>query len=311
MSSSIPPLPPNYRLHDGYPAVADYLHLRAASGLTPKTKAQATVVAQGSWYGCYVTFEDESSGTSTPVGMGRIIGDGGWYFHIADMAVLPDHQRKGLGDIILKTLLAKIRSEAPEGKPYVNLLADPPGRKLYAKNGFVESAPKELGMMMVMDRGIKVDALLLGPIPPPAIQCSFDCLNNIMGHSVISPAIFYWGTPVVLATTVNEDGTPNIAPISSAWWLGNRAVLGLGRSSQTIANIIRTRQCVLNLPGDDMVQCVNALARTTGAKDVPASKTPRGYRDEKDKFGIAGLTPESSHLVQPPRISGMPGSDGS
>ncbi|PKX89271.1 GNAT family N-acetyltransferase [Aspergillus novofumigatus IBT 16806] len=152
MSSSIPPLPPNYRLHDGYPAVSDYLHLRAASGLTPKTKAQATAVAQGSWYGCYVTFEDESSGTSTPVGMGRIIGDGGWYFHIADMAVLPDHQRKGLGDIILKTLLAKIRSEAPEGKPYVNLLADPPGRKLYAKNGFVESAPKELGMMMVMDR---------------------------------------------------------------------------------------------------------------------------------------------------------------
>lgn len=132
-----------------------------------------------------------------------------------------------------------------------------------------------------------------------------------MGHSVISPAIVYWGTPVVLATTVNEDGTPNITPISSAWWLGNRAVLGLGRSSQTIANIIRTRQCVLNLPGDDMVQCVNALARTTGAKDVPASKTPRGYRDEKDKFGIAGLTPESSHLVQPPRISGMPGSDGS
>ncbi|GFF42656.1 hypothetical protein IFM51744_05215 [Aspergillus udagawae] len=153
MSSSIPPLPPNYRLHDGYPAVADYLHLRAASGLTPKTKAQATPVPQGSWYGCYVTFEDESSGTSTPVAMGRIIGDGGWYFHIADMAVLPDHQRKGLGDIILKTLLAKIRSEAPEGKPYVNLLADAPGRRLYAKNGFVESAPKELGMMMVMERG--------------------------------------------------------------------------------------------------------------------------------------------------------------
>jgi hypothetical protein len=58
-----------------------------------------------------------------------------------------------LGDIILKTLLAKIRGEAPEGKPYVNLLADAPGRKLYAKNGFVESAPKELGMMMVMERG--------------------------------------------------------------------------------------------------------------------------------------------------------------
>ncbi|GFG27708.1 uncharacterized protein YdfE [Aspergillus udagawae] len=127
-----------------------------------------------------------------------------------------------------------------------------------------------------------------------------------MGHSVISPAIFYWGTPVVLVTTVNEDGTPNIAPISSAWWLGNRAVIGLGRSSQTTANIIRTRQCVLNLPSDDMVQCVNALARTTGTKNVPAGKVQRGYRYEKDKFAIAGLTPASSDLVQPPRIQECP-----
>ena len=52
---------------------------------------------------------------STPVGMGRIIGDGGWYFYIADMAVLPDHQLKGLEDVILKTLLARIRREAPRG----------------------------------------------------------------------------------------------------------------------------------------------------------------------------------------------------
>ncbi|WP_370260313.1 hypothetical protein [Cryobacterium sp. TMT3-29-2] len=29
--------------------------------------------------------------------MGRIIGDGGWYFHIADMATLPEFQGRGLG----------------------------------------------------------------------------------------------------------------------------------------------------------------------------------------------------------------------
>jgi len=33
--------------------------------------------------------------------MGRVIGDGGWYFHIVDMAVLPEHQRRGLGDAVL------------------------------------------------------------------------------------------------------------------------------------------------------------------------------------------------------------------
>jgi GNAT superfamily N-acetyltransferase len=71
--------------------------------------------------------------------MGRVIGDGGWYFHIADMAVLPDHQRKGLGDHILGALLDKIYREAPP-KPYINLIADPPGKKLYARHGFTETA---------------------------------------------------------------------------------------------------------------------------------------------------------------------------
>jgi len=37
-------------------------------------------------------------------------------------------------------------------------------------------------------------------------------------HRTIHPSILYVGTPVVLIGTVNEDGTPNLAPISSAWW---------------------------------------------------------------------------------------------
>ncbi|KAL2856468.1 hypothetical protein BJY01DRAFT_179284 [Aspergillus pseudoustus] len=150
-----PPLPPNYNLHAGYPPLDSYLHLRAASGLTPKTPAQGAAIPTGSWYGCYISFSDPgSTESSTPVAMGRIISDGGWYFHIADMAVLPAHQRQGLGDIVLKELLRYIKENAPEGEPYVNLLADPPGRRLYDKNGFVESAPVSTGMVF---RGKRVD----------------------------------------------------------------------------------------------------------------------------------------------------------
>ncbi|KAL3469000.1 hypothetical protein BJX99DRAFT_252331 [Aspergillus californicus] len=140
-------LPQNYTLLDGYPSVPDYLHLRAASGLTPKNPAQATAVVNGSWYGCYITHTDPDTQTVTSVAMGRIISDGGWYFHIADMAVLPDHQRRGLGDIVLKRLLEYIKANAPEGKPYINLLADAPGRRLYFKNDFVDSAPTSTGMV--------------------------------------------------------------------------------------------------------------------------------------------------------------------
>lgn len=51
-------------------------------------------------------------------------------------------------------------------------------------------------------------------------------------HVTIEPSILYFGTPVVLITTLNEDGTANISPMSSAWALGRTVVLGLGASGQ-------------------------------------------------------------------------------
>lgn len=74
MASPRVDLPGGYILLEGYPSVPDYLGLRSISGLSPKTPSQAAAVATGSWYGCYITFKDDPR----PVGMGRIIGDGGW-----------------------------------------------------------------------------------------------------------------------------------------------------------------------------------------------------------------------------------------
>ena len=82
--------------------------------------------------------------TGELVGMGRVIGDGGWYFHVADMCVSPEHQRRGIGDAVLTRLIDGILAAAP-GDPYITLLADPPGRALYRRHGFVESAPDSLG----------------------------------------------------------------------------------------------------------------------------------------------------------------------
>ncbi|KAK0708421.1 putative GNAT family acetyltransferase [Lasiosphaeris hirsuta] len=142
-----PSLPSGYAFHSGtLPSVPEYRHLRAASGLTPMTEAQSVAVPKGTWFGCHITSD---SNENQAVAMGRIISDGAWYFVVADMAVLPEHQRKGLGDAILKHMLAYIKENAPEGEPYVTLSADPPGRRLYLRNGFVESAPKEVGMMLL------------------------------------------------------------------------------------------------------------------------------------------------------------------
>ena len=125
-------------------------------------------------------------------------------------------------------------------------------------------------------------------------------------HQSIDPAILYFGTPVVLVSSLNEDGSANLAPMSSAWWLGRSCLLGFGARSQTPANILRQRECVLNLPSVDQVGAVNRLARTTGSSPVPPHKVAMGYRHERDKFAVAGLTPVLSDCVGPPRVAECP-----
>jgi flavin reductase (DIM6/NTAB) family NADH-FMN oxidoreductase RutF len=127
-----------------------------------------------------------------------------------------------------------------------------------------------------------------------------------MKHVRTEPSILYFGTPVVLIGTTNEDGSANIAPISSAFWLGWRCVLGLDASSKTTENLLRTKECVLNLPSVNEVEAVDRLARTTGSSPVPAAKLARGYRHEPKKFETAGLTPAPSEIVSAPRAQECP-----
>jgi flavin reductase (DIM6/NTAB) family NADH-FMN oxidoreductase RutF len=125
-------------------------------------------------------------------------------------------------------------------------------------------------------------------------------------HTVIDPAILYFGTPVVLVSSSNPDGSPNLAPMSSAWWLGKSCMLGFGARSHTPANILRTGECVLNLPSVHQVAAVNRLARTTGSDPVPPHKQAMGYRHVRDKFDAAELTMLESDIVTPPRVKECP-----
>jgi flavin reductase (DIM6/NTAB) family NADH-FMN oxidoreductase RutF len=125
-------------------------------------------------------------------------------------------------------------------------------------------------------------------------------------HRTIEPSILYFGTPVAIISTLNADGSSNLAPMSSAWWLGWSCMLGLGQMGQTSDNLVRTRECVINLPSEELVSHVDRLALTTGKNPVPEKKRQWGYRHKADKFGIAGLTPVASETVAPPRVLECP-----
>lgn len=93
----------------------------------------------------------------------------------------------------------------------------------------------------------------------------------------IYPGILYYGTPVILLNTLNEDGTTNITPMSSSWALGNYVMLGLGVNGKAAENLQRYGECVINVPNPSLWEKVEALAPFTGRLEVPVEKKGRDF----------------------------------
>jgi len=121
------------------PDTDTYLHLREASGLSGYEREAAEIGLKNSLYS--VMLMDGGSA----VGMGRLIGDGGLFVQVTDIAVLPSYQGLGLGKRIMAALTDFIEKELPQ-TAYVSLIADVPANRLYEQFGFRETAPRSLGM---------------------------------------------------------------------------------------------------------------------------------------------------------------------
>jgi flavin reductase (DIM6/NTAB) family NADH-FMN oxidoreductase RutF len=83
-------------------------------------------------------------------------------------------------------------------------------------------------------------------------------------------------------------------------------MLGLAETAQTTANLRREGECVLNLVPSPLVDAVDRLALTTGARTVPPYKAAMGYRHAPDKFAAGGLTRQDGDLVAAPRVAECP-----
>lgn len=126
------------------------------------------------------------------------------------------------------------------------------------------------------------------------------------GSVVITPSVLYYGTPVILLSSLNEDGSTNISPLSSSWALGDYLVLGIANSGKAIENLNRCPECVINVPNPSLWRHVERIASYTGRLEVPEWKQQIGFCYEKNKFDKAGLTPVEALKVQPYRIAECP-----
>jgi ribosomal protein S18 acetylase RimI-like enzyme len=135
---------PAYVVIQGLPKPQAYYDLRKLAGLTPpfaESMADTVPKALQNSFAGFLAYErsgmrdDTTPGADQEaVGMGRLSGDGGLFLVVTDIAVHPDHRRKGIAKGIMKALVEYLDEHAPYA--YVSLVADPMAHRLYPQFGF-------------------------------------------------------------------------------------------------------------------------------------------------------------------------------
>ena len=101
-------------------------HLYRVAPLGDKPPAALATVFGNSMFRCFV-YDDEAL-----VGAGRALADGLDCAYIADVAVHPDHQGRGLGRAVIRRLV-----ERAQGHRKIILYANPGTEGFYARLGFL------------------------------------------------------------------------------------------------------------------------------------------------------------------------------
>jgi GNAT superfamily N-acetyltransferase len=110
-----------------------FIMLYASVGWEPPCREQISIALRNS----LATFTALENGK--PVGMVRLIGDGGMSFYLKDFAVHPDHQAKGAGKMLLQAVEEFIReSIAPGWAVSLELISTKEALPFYRRMGFEE-----------------------------------------------------------------------------------------------------------------------------------------------------------------------------
>ncbi len=109
--------------------VAELRALREAAGLGAFSEAGTAVALNNTVYAAWLRDGDEL------VGMGRLVGDGGCFAQLTDIAVHPRLQKQGFGTQIMAQLMGWAETNLPPDC-YISLIADPGAEALYTKYGF-------------------------------------------------------------------------------------------------------------------------------------------------------------------------------
>ena len=94
-------------------------------------------------------------------------------------------------------------------------------------------------------------------------------------HMDVKPNVLYFGTPVVLISSLDKEGNVNLSPMSSAWALGYNVILGLSTVGKTYENLNETGELTLNFPDRDLY--LSALEGGTGFLPVNGARVSTDF----------------------------------
>lgn len=112
-------------------SIEDYNDLRASVDFIMIRPKRAKIALENSLYTLIAMDED------TPIGMARVVGDGGYVYFICDVIVRPTYQSCGLGRQIIENVLQWLESQVDEDETImVNLMSAMEKEPFYEKLGF-------------------------------------------------------------------------------------------------------------------------------------------------------------------------------
>ena len=131
----------SYQVTERTPSVEEYNCVRQAAGLSVKDPRAAERGLSNTLFAVCISNDE------TVVGIGRVIGDGGLFYDIVDIAVVAEHQKQGVGKLIMTALMGYIDENALPGS-IVCLMANKGVAPFYEKFGFKARDADMPGMMI-------------------------------------------------------------------------------------------------------------------------------------------------------------------
>ncbi|HEX6230165.1 MAG TPA: GNAT family N-acetyltransferase [Actinomycetota bacterium] len=133
------------RLVERDPTVTEYQRLRRAVGWGEMTDEGVAAGLPHALYAVVLVHGDEV------IGCGRVVGDGGLYFYVQDVIVLPGYRGRGLGARIMEAVMAYLERTARPGA-FIGLMAAEGVEGFYESYGFRRRPDDRPGMFRVWER---------------------------------------------------------------------------------------------------------------------------------------------------------------